>query len=153
MRHEYRATISWAGSGEEFTGGKYSRAHRWKFDGGIELEASASPQVVPPPFSRDDAVDPEEAYVAAVSSCHMLTFLHLASREKINVTGYVDEAVGILEKGAQGKAWVSGITLNPHITYAGTGVSDEEARALHHAAHKECYIANSVRTKITVVQS
>ena len=94
MAHEYRASILWQRDGAAFTDNKFSRAHVWRFDGGIEVPASASPSVVRPPYSRLEAVDPEEAFVAALSSCHMLTFLFLAAREGLVVDSYRDEAIG-----------------------------------------------------------
>src|SRR3954463_16827966 len=97
--HEYRATISWKRcQGEDFAKGHYSRAHSWTFDGGVTVPASASPGVVPAPFSREDAVDPEEAFIAALSSCHMLTFLDLARRAGVVVASYEDETTGVMER-------------------------------------------------------
>src|SRR5918999_385435 len=94
--HEYRATVVWRREGEDFAKARYSRAHDWRFDGGITVRASASPQVVPKPYSREDAVDPEEAFIAALSSCHMLTFLDLARRAGVVVDSYEDEATGVM---------------------------------------------------------
>ena len=135
----------------DFARGRYSREHRWTFDGGIEVEASASPSVVPAPWSNPRGVDPEEAYVAAISSCHMLTFLFAASKAGFTVTHYRDEAVGVMTKTPQGVAWVSRVTLAPRITYAGDKqpTADDVAR-LHHAAHEGCFIASSVKTEIVV---
>ena len=150
---EYKATISWArkGSPDDFTKGKYSREHTWTFDGGVTVAGSASPSVVPAPWSNPRAVDPEEAFVAAISSCHMLTFLFVAAKAGFAVASYRDEAVGVMTKTTQGVAWVSRVTLAPRITYAGDKqpTADDIAR-LHHAAHEGCFIANSVKTEIIV---
>src|SRR5688500_13052874 len=117
MAHEYRATIVWRRDGEDFAKGRYSRAHEWRFDGGMTVPASASPGVVPLPFSRAEAVDPEEAFVAALSSCHMLTFVDMARRAGIVVDSYEDEAVGLLERIAPGKMAVTRVTLRPRIVF------------------------------------
>ena len=101
MQHEYTATVAWTRNGEVFSDGRYSRGHVWRFDGGIEVAASSSPSVVPLPMSREDAVDPEEAFVAALSSCHMLTFLAIAGKKRLIVDRYEDKAVGIMSKNAE----------------------------------------------------
>ena len=150
MKNEYYATINWKSDGTAFTDGRYSRAHNWIFDCGIELKATASPHVVPLPYSQTDAVDPEEAFVASLASCHMLTFLHVASKKKFKVTGYVDEAIGYLEKNECGKPWVARVLLRPRITFEGTAPTAAELEAIHHVAHEECYIANSVKTDVKV---
>jgi organic hydroperoxide reductase OsmC/OhrA len=148
---EYKATIRWQLNGPDFFKGKYSREHTWEFDGGVKVAASASPSVVPTTWSNPANVDPEEALVAAISSCHMLTFLFLASKDGFQVDRYVDEAVGKMTKNAAGAMWVSHVTLRPRIIYAGEkrpGPADIER--LHHSAHEQCFIANSVKTEITV---
>ena len=150
MKNEYYATITWKADGTAFTDGRYSRAHIWAFDCGIELKATASPHVVPLPYSQTDAVDPEEAYVASLSSCHMLTFLHVASKKRFKISEYVDAAVGYLEKNEQGKPWVARVLLRPRITFDGTAPAAAELAALHHVAHEECFIANSVKTDVKV---
>jgi organic hydroperoxide reductase OsmC/OhrA len=152
MAHEYTATIAWKrGAGEAFTDIKFSRAHTWAFDGGITVPASSSPLSVRLPFSRADAVDPEEALVAALSSCHMLTFLYLAARQGFVVDSYEDAAVGIMTKNERGKLYVSKTTLRPRIAFAGSKQpSPAELAQLHHHAHEECYIANSVLTEVVV---
>lgn len=152
MAHEYRATVSWKrGSDELFTDGKWSRAHEWKFDGGVTVPASSSPLSVKVPLSRADAVDPEEALVAALSSCHMLTFLYLAYRQGFVVDSYVDDAVGVITKNERGKLFVSRVALRPRIAFSGAKQpSAEELGQLHHHAHEECYIANSVLTEVVV---
>lgn len=147
----YQARISWQRSEARFTDNRYSRAHTWRFDGGIEVPASASPHVVPLPFSRAEAVDPEEAFVAALSSCHMLWFLSLAAKRGHVVDAYEDEAVGVMEKNAAGKLVVSTVTLRPRAVFSGTKIpSASELEALHHAAHEECFLANSVKTEVRV---
>jgi organic hydroperoxide reductase OsmC/OhrA len=148
---EYKATIKWDRSSPEFLKGKYSREHTWTFDGGVTVPASASPSNVPLPWSNPACVDPEEAFIASVSSCHMLTLLYLASKEGFQIDGYTDEAVGLMTLGDNKVAWVSTITLNPKIVYGGTKIptSAEEER-LHHKAHEQCFIANSVKTRIIV---
>ncbi|HYF56971.1 MAG TPA: OsmC family protein [Salinarimonas sp.] len=152
MSHEHRATIRWAREeGAVFTDGRYSRAHDWTFDGGVVVPGSPSPHVVPLPWSREDAVDPEEAFVAAASSCHMLTFLHLASKRRFVVDSYEDRAVGVMTKNAAGRLFVSRIVLDPTIAFSGERQpSPDEIADLHHLAHRECFIANSVLTEIVV---
>ncbi|MDB4982347.1 MAG: peroxiredoxin [Myxococcales bacterium] len=147
-RHE--ATIAWTLDGGDFLEGRYSRAHTWAFDGGAKVPASSSPSVVPLPFSDPAGVDPEEAFVASLSSCHMLTYLFLASRKGFVIAAYVDEAVGTLTKNEHGKPWVSRVVLAPRITYVGTRPTPEEEAALHEAAHHDCFISNSVKTEIVV---
>jgi organic hydroperoxide reductase OsmC/OhrA len=150
---EYRVTLEWTGGATagDFLKLRYSREHRWTFDGGIAVAASSSPSVVPVPWSNPHAVDPEEAYVAAIASCHMLTFLFVAAKAGFAVAGYRDDAVGVMTKTTAGVAWVSRVTLSPKITYAGDRQpSAEELAKLHHAAHEGCFIANSVKTEIVV---
>jgi len=152
MAHEYTATVSWQrGAAEPFTDNKYSRAHTWAFDGGVTVPASSSPLSVRLPFSRADAVDPEEALVAALSSCHMLTFLFLAAKQGYAVDSYDDAAIGIMSKNEHGKLYVSKVTLRPRIVFLGDKrPGPAELAQLHHHAHEECYIANSVRTEVVV---
>jgi organic hydroperoxide reductase OsmC/OhrA len=150
MAHEYRATVVWRLQGEEFAKGRYSRAHEWRFDGGITLPASASPGAVPAPFVREDAVDPEEAFVAALSSCHMLTFLDLARRAGAVIRSYEDEAVGVMQEIAPKRHAVTRVTLKPRIVFAGAIPDAEKLDALHHQAHELCFIANSVKTEIVI---
>ncbi len=153
MAHEYRATIRWTrGEDESFSDNRYSRGHMWSFDGGIEVPGSASPSVVPLPLSREDAVDPEEAFVAAVSSCHMLTFLSIAAKKRFVIDRYEDKALGVMTKNGNGKLFVSKVTLDPAIEFSGEKLpSPEQIADMHHLAHKECFIANSVLTEIVVV--
>lgn len=151
MSHQYKAVIDWKLSGPDFEKGRYSREHIWTFDGGVTIAASASPAIVPAPWSSAANVDPEEAFVAAIASCHMLTFLWLASRDRFTVTSYVDEAVGVMTKNERGALWVSSVTLSPIMVWSGERVPTAEAiAALHHRAHEECFIANSVKTDIRV---
>src|SRR5215468_4150584 len=150
---EHRATIEWAGGATagDFLKLRFTREHRWTFDGGVEVVASASPSVVPAPWSNPRGVDPEEAYVASISSCHMLTFLFVAAKAGFAVASYRDEAVGVMTKTPAGVAWVSRVTLSPRITYAGDRQpTAEELAKLHHAAHEGCFIASSVKTEIVV---
>jgi len=151
MTHEYSAEVVWTRDGAVFTDNRYSRGHLWRFDGGVEVPGSSSPHSVRLPLSREDAVDPEEALVAAVASCHMLFFLGFAAKAGFVVDKYEDAAVGIMTKNQRGKLFVSKITLNPAVTFSGTKrPSPQELDALHHHAHEECYIANSVRAEIVV---
>jgi organic hydroperoxide reductase OsmC/OhrA len=152
MAHEYTATVTWKrGSGEAFTDIKFSRAHSWSFDGGVTMPASSSPLSVRVPFSRTDAVDPEEALVAALSSCHMLTFLYLAARQGFVIDSYDDNAVGVMTKNERGKLYLSKVTLRPRIAFSGARQpTAAELAELHHHAHEECYVANSVLTEVVV---
>ena len=148
---EHTATILWERSGDGFLSGRYSREHTWTFDGGVVVPASPSPSVVREPWSNPANVDPEEAFVASVSSCHMLTFLYLASREGFQVDRYEDAAVGVMTRNGRGVPWVSRITLRPRIGYSGGRVpTSEDVGRLHHQAHEQCFIANSIRTEVVV---
>jgi organic hydroperoxide reductase OsmC/OhrA len=151
MAHEYRADVVWTRGDAAFLDNRYSRAHVWRFDGGVEVRASSSPLSVRLPLSRADAVDPEEALVAATASCHMLFFLSFAAKGGFLVERYEDAAVGVMTKNEHGRLFISKITLNPMVAFAGAKrPSAEELDALHHHAHEECYIANSVRAEIVV---
>jgi len=148
---EYKATIRWKCNGPDFLKGRYSREHTWTFDGGFVVPASASPAVVPVPMSNPANVDPEEAFVAAVSSCHMLTFLYLAGKAHFQVDSYEDEAVGVMSKNENGVPWVSAITLHPKIAFrAAKQPTSSELAALHHEAHEQCFIAASIKTQVSV---
>jgi organic hydroperoxide reductase OsmC/OhrA len=150
MAHEYRATISWRRDrSEDFAKGRYSRAHEWRFDG-VTVAGSSSPSVVPLPFSREDAVDPEEAFIAALSSCHMLTFIDLARRAGAVVDSYEDEAIGTMERIAPGRMAITKVALRPRIAFEGTSPDQAKLDELHHQAHELCFIANSVKTEITI---
>jgi organic hydroperoxide reductase OsmC/OhrA len=147
--HTYTATIEWRRGDSRFTDLRYSRAHRWRFDGGVELAGSSSPHVVPLPYSDASAVDPEEAFVASLSSCHMLAFLYVAAKAGFVVDDYRDEAVGTLAKDGRGRESMTVVTLRPAVRFAGElAPTRAELDALHHAAHEECYIANSVLTDV-----
>ena len=150
--HTYTATITWERDPPStFTDKRYSRAHHWAFDGGVVVPASSSPHSVPVPLSNPANVDPEEAFVAALSSCHMLTFLYLAALDGYAVDRYTDAASGIMEKTANGRQAVTRVTLNPVVGFSGRKAPTQAALAdLHHRAHEECYIANSVKTVIDV---
>ena len=147
---EYLATIRWEQSGGEFSKGQYSREHTWSFDGGLTVPASSSPHSVRLPFSNPANLDPEEAFVAAISSCHMLTFLWLAYRGGFEVRAYEDEAVGVMTNNERGVPWMSAVTLRPRITWGASRPSREKEEELHHGAHEGCYIAQSVKTDIRV---
>ena len=148
---EHRAVVRWEQSGGPFAKRQYSRAHSWSFDGGVTVSAAASPSAVPAQFTDASAVDPEEAFVAAIASCHLLSFLPLAALAGFEVLRYEDEAVGRMTKNEAGRHWVSEVELHPRITWAEGKAPDPEREAeLHHRAHDDCYIANSVRTEIRV---
>ena len=148
--HRYTATVSWSRGDAPFTDMKYSRAHRWAFDGGVEVPASSSPQHVRVPFSDPSAVDPEEAFVAACSSCHLLSFLWVVARRGFTVDGYHDEAEGTMGRNAEGREAITHVALRPRITWVGDAPDAATIAAMHHEAHDVCYIANSVRTEIVV---
>ncbi|MGH6816428.1 MAG: OsmC family protein [Hyphomicrobiaceae bacterium] len=151
MAHDYRATVRWRRNGAVFVDNRYSRAHVWAFDGGVEVPASSSPSVVRLPLSRADAVDPEEAFVAALASCHMLFFLSFAAHGGIVVDAYEDEAVGVMRKNADGKLYVAKVTLKPRVAVSGAKRPTEaEIADLHHKSHDECFIANSVKSEIAI---
>lgn len=148
----YAATIRWSRRPDErFVDGRYSRAHEWAFDGGARVPASSSPQVVRAPFSDPAGVDPEEALVAALSSCHMLFFLDFAKRKGFVVESYLDAAQGVVGANAEGRIAMTRVLLRPHIVFSGEKrPSASDCEALHHAAHEACYIANSVRSEVSV---
>ena len=148
----YTATIDWTlKPGEDFVTGRYSRLHRIAFDGGITIPASSSPSVVPLPWSSAEAVDPEEMLVAALSNCHMLTFLHKAREAGWVVTAYRDQAEGVMRKTPEGKIAVTKVTLRPDITWTGEKTpTPADLTDLHHRAHDLCFIANSVTTEVVV---
>lgn len=150
MSHEHTATIAWLGSGPDFIAGKYSREHTWSFDGGLTVAASPSPGIVPAPWSNAALVDPEEAFVASVASCHMLWWLSFAAKHGYDVEAYRDEAVGVMTKSEQGRLWVSTVTLNPQITYGPHAATPVEEARLHELAHEQCFIANSIKTRVLV---
>lgn len=148
----YAAAVRWCRKPEErFVDGRYGRAHEWAFDGGARVSASASPHVVPLPFSDPAGVDPEEALVASLSSCHMLFFLDFARRAGFVVDSYDDDAEGAMETGPDGREWMARVTLRPRIVFSGDKrPRSAEVDALHHHAHEACYIANSVKSEVRV---
>ena len=143
---EYRATIEWKRQGE-FAYATYSRMHEVRFES-VKVPGRASPRNIPKTATVGPGVDPEESFVAALSQCHMLWFLHLAIDAKFVVDRYVDEAVGVLDR-----TWMSKVTLRPRVSFSGRQPSDEEHRALHHKAHEKCFIANSVKSEVIVEPS
>lgn len=144
----YTATIRWAYDGQNFLNDEYSRAHDWEFDGGQVIPASASPHIVPLPNSVAENVDPEEAFVASLSSCHMLFFLSLAMKRGILVEEYIDAAEGVMEKNDDGKIAITRVTLRPQARYGSAAPDPELVEKLHHRAHDLCFIANSVRSEV-----
>jgi organic hydroperoxide reductase OsmC/OhrA len=146
----YTATIRWSRTGGDFAKGQYSRAHEWTFDGGTIVPASASPHNVPLGTADEAGVDPEEAFVASLSSCHMLFFVDLARRAGLVVDSYVDEAEGVLEKRSDGKIAMTRVTLRPRVTWGGNAPDEPTIADLHHRAHEACFIANSVNTEVKV---
>jgi organic hydroperoxide reductase OsmC/OhrA len=148
---QHKAKIDWKGGTPDFRLGKYTREHSWSFDGGLTVPASAAPNVVPAPYSNPAHIDPEEAFVASVVSCHMLTYLHVARLAGFQVESYEDEGVGDMAKNERGVPWVAVITLNPKIVYAGDKRPTHEQEAeLHHKAHDGCFISQSVKTDVKV---
>ena len=145
----YHATVNWEAKGS-FRDGGYSRAHRWQFDGGASVPASSSPNVVPLPWSDPAGVDPEEALVASVASCHMLWFLALAQKAGFDVASYRDTASGAMGRDERGKISVTRIELSPDIRFNDRQPTRAEMAELHHQAHENCFIANSLRTEIIV---
>jgi organic hydroperoxide reductase OsmC/OhrA len=148
---EYTATVQWQRQDAIFTDNQYSRAHTWVFDGGVEVPASSSPHVVPVPWSNPANVDPEEAFVVALASCHMLWFLSIAAKQRFVVERYTDSAVGVMEKNEAGRLAITRVTLRPSIVFTGARQPTEAQVAhLHHLAHESCYIAHSVKTEVVV---
>lgn len=146
----YTAIVEWSrGEGTADPLG-YSRAHQWRFDGGAVVPGSSSPHVVPPPLSDPRAVDPEEAFVAALSSCHMLWFLAIAAKKGFVVSHYVDEAEGVMAAAGVRKLAMTEVTLHPRVSFAGGAPGPDDFETMHHQAHEACYIANSVRTEVRV---
>lgn len=149
---EYYATVAWLrGSDEKYIDNEYSRAHHWVFDGGATVPASSSPHIVPLPYSVEANVDPEEAFVASLSSCHMLFFLSIAAKKKMVVDQYTDNAIGIMEKNSEGKVAMTKVTLRPEVTFlADQQPSLEQLQKMHHQSHQQCFIANSVKTQVVI---
>ncbi|HYD28479.1 OsmC family protein [Brevundimonas sp.] len=148
---EHVATIEWSRDGQVFSDNQYGRAHDWRFDGGAVVRGSSAPSSVPAPMSDPAAVDPEEALVAAVSSCHMLFFLAYARKDGFIVDRYRDGASGLLGRDERGRMSITAVTLRPEAAFSGETRPDAAALAdLHHRAHEACYIANSIRAAVTV---
>lgn len=149
---EHLATVEWSRGDQDFTGARYSRAHDWRFDGGAVVRGSSAPSaLVPTPLSDPTAVDPEEALVAALSSCHMLFFLAFAARAGFTVDSYRDEAVGVLARDERGKTSITTVALRPAVVFSGDQTPDAGTiDDLHHRAHSACYIANSIRAEVTI---
>ncbi|MDQ0608737.1 organic hydroperoxide reductase OsmC/OhrA [Variovorax sp. W1I1] len=146
---EYTAEVLWQRGDQDFLANTYSRKHSLRFDGGAEWAGSSSPHVVPLPFSDASAVDPEEAFVASLSSCHMLWFLTMAVKRKFCVDRYFDAASGVMEKNADGKMAMTVVMLRPEVTFSGENLpTREQIEHMHHRAHEECFIANSVKTDV-----
>ena len=148
---EHVAEVVWERGDQPFSDNEYSRAYEWRFDGGAVVAGSSAPSVMPVPYATEHGVDPEEAYVAALSACHMLWFLDLARRDGHVIDRYADKAVGAMTRSGDGKMWISCVELHPEIRWAAPGPSDKAVAALHHAAHENCFIANSVKTEVVVV--
>ena len=147
---EHDATVEWRRQGADFDYKTYSRAHTLSFDGGIRVPASAAPANIPPAAKGAPGVNPEQAFVASLSACHMLWFLHLACRAQLVVDRYVDHAFGILGKNSDGHEAMTRVTLRPSVTFSGRMPSAEEHARLHEDAHHKCFIANSVKTEVVV---
>ncbi len=150
--HDYHATVVWQrGNHELYTDQRYSRAHQWRFDGGAVVPASSSPKVVPAPYSVPANVDPEEAFVAALSSCHMLFFLFYAAQHGLVVDDYEDQAVGVMGADAQQRTVMLKVCLRPRVRFGETSTVDaSQLAALHHRAHESCFLANSVKCAVEV---
>jgi len=146
---QYTAEVLWLRGEQDFLANTYSRRHTLRFDGGAEVAASSSPHVVPLPMSDASAVDPEELFVASLSNCHMLWFLTMAVKRKFVVDRYFDAAVGVMEKNADGKTAMTVVTLRPQVSFSGQNLpTREQIEQMHHRAHEECFIANSVKTEV-----
>ena len=144
---EYKVTVKWERNDQPFVDNKYSRAHSLAFDG-LTVPGSSSPRVVPV-YSDPNAVDPEEAFVASLSSCHMLWFLSLAAKQGFRVDSYSDDAVGVLSKNDENRFAITKVTLRPHVIFSGDRVpSQSEIEEIHHESHELCFIANSVKTDV-----
>lgn len=149
---EYYATVNWVrGKNENYTDNKYSRGHKWYFDGGATVPASSSPHIVPLPYSIEANVDPEEAYVASLSSCHMLFFLSIAAKKNYIIDEYVDSAVGIMGQDSNGINSMTKVILRPKVLFSGDNLPTiEEIEIMHYQSHEKCFIANSVKTEVVI---
>jgi organic hydroperoxide reductase OsmC/OhrA len=147
----HTANVEWSRGDARFVDNRYSRRHAWRFDGGVEVPGSSSPHSVPVPYSDASAVDPEEAFVASIASCHMLWFLFFAAKRGHRVDSYADDAEGTLEKDADGRMSMTRVVLRPRIRWSGDSLpSPSQVATMHDEAHHACYIANSVKTGITI---
>lgn len=149
---EYSAKITWKRQPEEaFTDNKYSRGHSWEFDGGAVVAASSAPSIVPLPYSVEANVDPEEAFIASLSSCHMLFFLGIAGKRGFVIDEYIDNPIGVIKKDTDGKISMTKVTLRPKVTFGGDKTPTlEQLKKMHHQSHDQCFIANSVKTEVVV---
>jgi organic hydroperoxide reductase OsmC/OhrA len=146
---QYSAEVLWTRGEQDFLDNRYSRRHLLRFDGGVELPGSSSPQVVRLPFSDAAAVDPEEMFVASLASCHMLWFLGIAAQRGFRVDRYADAATGTMARDASGRMAMTVVTLHPDVRFSGERRPTREAlQDMHHDAHAECFIANSVKTDV-----
>lgn len=147
---EYTVRVSWLRDNDErYIDNKYSRSHEWSFDGGVTVPASSSPHVVPLPYSVEANVDPEEAFIASLSSCHMLFFLAIAAKRKFIVDEYIDNPVGVMEKNNYGKISMTKVTLRPKVRFSGEKQPTfEQLEKMHQQSHEQCFIANSVKTEV-----
>jgi organic hydroperoxide reductase OsmC/OhrA len=148
---QHHATVEWQRHQAEFVDNRYSREHIWKFDGGAELAASSSPQVVPAPYSNAEYVDPEEAFIASLSSCHMLWFLSIAAKHKFVVESYTDRAIGVVSKNEEGILAITSIHLYPQVIFGkDCRPTQEQIEAMHEEAHHSCFLANSVKAAVII---
>ncbi|MDO9620235.1 MAG: OsmC family protein [Pseudomonas sp.] len=146
---EHVAEVIWQRDQQDFVGNRYSRKHLLRFDGGLEVAGSSSPHVVPLPMSDASAVDPEEAFVASLASCHMLWFLSIAAKRRFCVDDYRDNASGLMQENAAGKLFIAQVTLRPAVSFSGERLpSRAQIEQMHHQAHEECFIANSVKSEV-----
>lgn len=146
---EHGATVIWQRGDQTFSDNAYSREHVWKFDGGATIAASASPAVLPPPMSAAENVDPEEAFIAALASCHMLTFLAIAAKRGLIVDSYTDAAIGYMEKNDDGRLAITRVVLEPKVSFTGEKMpTADELERMHEQSHRNCFIANSVKAEV-----
>ncbi len=148
---QFKATVRWQTSGDATSDGYYPTGHVWSFDGGAQIAASSAPHSMPPPYSVESAVDPEEAVVAAAASCHMLFFLYFAQKAGYRIETYRDDAVGVMARNDEGRMALTEITLKPQAHYGAPAPDREAERALHHRAHRACFIANSLKAHIEIM--
>ena len=148
---QYTATIKWQRDEQNFLDDEYSRGHTWEFDGGLSVPASASPGIVPLPKSVAENIDPEEAFVASLSSCHMLFFLAIAAKRGYVIDNYTDCAIGHMARNEQGRMAMTEVTLRPKVRFSGDHrPTAEQLENIHEQSHSQCFIANSVHTEVTI---